>query len=425
MSEAQVIAMMTEGVEVQEFIRTNGGTAGTNLLGLIADYVSEVGTLQGQYAANSLAGMNAVRANFAGSVSSQSSWIAAGLLEYAKAVNCPFTDPQLILRWLYQYYIDNSKRVASRAISFGSVSLGGSNVGNGTIYRLTTDANSLAIENTFAQLISLICIRDRNSGAQVQQEVFQISGGEANKDLILVTGSGNVGTVSAISAANSLAYIQTPSFDTLNGTGTDKFPGWTIAGSASNYSQDATVYRTYYGAPSTPYSLKQTASDTIAQAFTVNNSQFDPNVPMYLHVAVNGSAGTASGGTLTLTFGDQTVSATIASLSPGWNLIQLGLSAKNWYQIFMGTAPTLSLAWASASSGYVLWDDVTLAPFQNFDGLWYAPVGGTTPFIVNDTATFTDTEAGTTGLINYHFWQAYGLTLPATTHITNQTWPDP
>lgn len=420
-SEAQVQSAISAGVAVHELLRIVGGTSTSNVLGLIDSYVSTLGTAQGDYTGPAASGMDVVRANYAGAVDSSSAWLGALLSEYALVRGFADTDPQLILRRLYQDFIDNSKRVQSRVFSFGSVSLGGSNVGGGTVNRLTKDENSLDIENTWAQTLTMRCIRDRNSGGVKHEEVFEIRGGEANRDNILIAGSGNVSTVKCLSARDSMAYFQNPSFDLMSGSGTTKFDGWTISGAAANFDQNTNYYRDYFGAPATSYSLKQTADDTIAQAFSVNNSQFDPTVPMYVQIAWNREVGTASGGTITLTFGDQTATVSVGA-GTGWQILRLGLTSKAWYKNFMGTAPTLSIGVSGLSSGYLLYDDIVVAPFQNFDGLWYAPVGNATPFIVNDTATFADTETG--AKIQRWLWRTYGLYLPHSTG-TPVTWADP
>lgn len=424
-TEAQVKTFISDGVKIKEFLRTTGGTDATNLLGLMNTFKTDVGAAQGQFASFQLSGMDQVRRAFADAKDAGQAWFESALLEYAKVKDFPDTDPQLITRRLYQYMHDNTLRVLSRSFSFGSVALGGSNVGDGTINRLTKDENNYDIENTWAQVVSLRCIRDRNSGAVKHEEVFEIRGGEANVDNIVIAGSGNVSTVQCLSARTSLSYFQNPSFSLMNGAGSTKFDGWTITGTAADFTQDGTnYYRDFFG-DSTPYSLKIASAGSIAQAFTVNNSQFDPTTPYFIQVALNKSVGSGSGGSIILTFGDQTATIALASMSAGWNLLKIGLSDDNWFKLFMGTAPTLKVEWDSASSGYILVDDIVIGPMQNFDGLWYAPVGGAVPFIVFDTATFTDTEDLTKGKIQRAFFDYEGLYLPATASTTSVTWSDP
>lgn len=425
-TETQVKAFISDGVAVMELLRTAGGTASPNVVGLMATYITDVGAAQGQFSNNELGGMLGVRNNYAFAMDA-SNWMGPGFVEYAVAINIPERDPVLILRRLYQYYIDNTLRVRSRAFVFGSVSMlrlnGVANVGDGTVNRLTTDENGLVIENTWAQTLKLSCLRDRNSGATIQEEIFQIEAGARNRDNIIIAGSGNVNSnIQAISARTTQQFgFQNPSFSLMNGSGASKFDGWTITGTAADATQSSTYYRDFFG-DTTPKSVQVVSDITLSQTFALNNSQFDPTTPVYVHVAINKS--TASAGTITLTFGDQTATVTVGSLAAGWNLLKLGVSAKNWYNVFMGTAPTLSVG-VSGLTGALLFDDVTVGYFQQFDGLWYAAVGGPIPFIVQDAATFIDTETLTVGKIQRWIWRAFGLYLPSSTSTTAITWADP
>lgn len=429
-AETDTQAAITALAAMDDFLRIEGGAATVDFLDLLTAYNTALGALSPAFVSNAAAGGDQVRAGVASAIDSVGSALAPLLRKLAIAVDFAETDPQLILRHYYLYMIANSKYISSRRFTFGSVSAGGSNVGDATCYRLTLDENGLPIENTWAQVVSLLCVQDQNSGAAKYQETFQISGGEKNIDNIIVGGSGNIGTIQAISAANSLAYIQNPSFSQANGTAlsTDFFDGWTLASGAA-VTQDTTYYYRGFNGDTTPASLKMGANDTASQTFALNNTQFNPSVPMYVHVALNGSQYTASGGTVTLTFGDQTASVSIASLSAGWNILKLPLTAANWYKAFTAVSPTLSIAWASRSSGSLLIDDVTIAPMTNFDGLWYAVTSNGNaqnpdPNLVNDTYTFTDTENLSYGKIQRMLWRVSGLYLPAV-QSTGITWADP
>ena len=426
-TESQVKTFISDGVAVMELLRTNGGTAGTNEIGLMKTFITDVGAAQGTYASGQLAGMIGVRNAYAASMDA-SGWLSSALAEYALAINIPERDPVIVLRRLYQYYFDNTLRVKSRNFTFGAVSMlqlnGNANVGDGTVNRLTTDENGFVIENTWAQTLKLQCTRDRNSGATIQEEIFLIEAGARNRDNIIIAGSGNSNSnIQAISARSTQVFgFQNPSFSLMNGAGAVKFDGWTITGTAADCTQDLTnYYRTFYG-DTTPAAMKCASDVTIAQTFALNNSQFDGSTPVYVHVAVNKSVYGCTTGTITLTFGDQTASVAVSSLAAGWNLLKLGVSQKNWYKQFMGTAPTLSVA-ISGGNNPILFDDFTVGYFQQFDGLWYAVVGGATPFIVNDAATFIDTEVGSK--IQAWIWRAFGLYLPSSLSVTAITWPDP
>ena len=99
--------------------------------------------MQDAYSSAALAGMNAVRSGYSDAVNRGKAWFDACLLSYANVLGFADTDPQRIVQRLYQNFIDNSKWIKSRNFTFGAVSAGGANVGNGTINRLVIDANTL------------------------------------------------------------------------------------------------------------------------------------------------------------------------------------------------------------------------------------------------------------------------------------------
>ena len=421
---------ITAGVAVDDFLRIEGGAATVDFLDLVAAYNVKLGPLNPAFVANCAAGMDSVRAGVAAARDAAGNWLAPLLRKLAIAVDFAETDTQLILRHYYQYMVTNTKRITSRSFTFGSVSVGGSNNGASTCYRLTRDENNFNIENTWAQVVSMICVQDQNSGAAKYQETFQISGGEKNIDNIIVAGSGNIGTIQAVSAANSQAYIQNPSFSQANGTAasTSFFDGWTATSGAA-LTQDLVNYYRDFNGDVTPAAAKFSASDKISQAFSLNNTQFNPNVPMFVRIAINKSVGSGSGGAVTLTFGDQTTSVSVAALAAGWNMLVLPLDMRCWYKNFASSSPVLSIEWDSRSSGYLLIDDVVLAPFTNFDGLWYAITSNGSsqspaPNLINDTFAFTDTENLAVGKIQRTIWRTTGMYLPAAVS-SGITWTDP
>ncbi len=428
-AETDLQSAMSAGVAVSEHLRTTGGTATPNLLDLMGTFQTLVGPLASQFGMSMLAGMQSVRSGYANAVDAGVNWFNAALLQYAAVRGFPDKNPSIILRRLYQDFIDRSIRIKSRGFTFGTASAGGSNVGTGTLYRLTTDENGLAIENTTPQTVTARCIRDRNSGAAKHEEKFEIIGTDQQIDNIEIVGSVAKPTViKALSGADSQSYFQNPSWDLMSGSGTTKFDNWTIGSAAANFDQNANYYRDYQGV-ATSYSLKQTADDTIAQSFALNSTQFDPGTPFFVRVMVNKTIGSGTNGTVTLTFGDQTATIAVSALAADWNALLLGLSSKAWYKNFMGTAPTLSVGVSGLTSGYLLYDDLIVAPFQPFDGLWYAPVGGGEgtfatryDFQVNDL--FTLTASATEAKIQRFLWQYYGLYLPHATG-TPITWADP
>ena len=68
-------------------------------------------------------------------------------------------------------------------------------------------------------------------------------------------------------------------------------------------------------------------------------------------------------------------------------------------------------------------DDIIFAPFEFFDGGWYLPVGAETPFLRDDTFSYTDSIASDSK-IQRTIAELYGAYLP---HVddASETWADP
>ena len=197
-----------------------------------------------------------------------------------------------------------------------------------------------------------------------------------------------------------------------------------------------TTYRDYPGAPSTHYSLQYTAttgnvSFEMNQDLKERNIAISRDVPIYVQVAVQKPASGGSG-TVSLDLGASTVSTVnIGDLSTGWNILRMATGATaggdidNWYKTMKdNTTLNLQILTASMDVGRVLrFDDVIIAPFTRFDGSWYAMVGGSSKFSIDDEFTFADTA--TESIIQKWIARLYpGFYLPHASH-TAATWPDP
>lgn len=331
--------------------------------------------------------------------------------------------PEIIDR-LSQYFADNSESVNSREFTFGSISAGGSNVGDGTIKRLTTDRWGNAIEAAWAQKVTIECVRDQSSGASEHEEVFEMRGEASGVDPLVVDGSGSRADLKAVSARDSI--IANPSFDTASGA--DATPtaitNWTIAtgviGSLQLSDNADEIFRGARGV-ATPKALRFDGNVKLTQALSLRRANVRADTPLYACLRWNREEGSGSGATVTLTLGSQTASVAVGSTT-GWQTLEISLPS-GWLDQWNTTDPTVAVEVSGLSSGYVLVDDLIVAPYQRFDGLWYLALGGRTKFLKDDVFTFTDT-GGTSGVINYWLWWTYGKYLP---HATggNETWSDP
>lgn len=369
------------------------------------------------------------------------SLIDTGLRTWADFAQFPESSPEKILDRLYTYFIDNSYSVLTRAITFGTPAAGSPITGDGILNRLTVDENSKDIESGHLDSKVCRCIRDQGSGASKHEEVFEIRGEDRLRDRLIVDGSGLVKTIRAISARDSLSYIQNPSFERFSGTAATPtditgWTGWTTQ-NLSDFVMSTSTYRDYPGAPSTDYSLQWTAttgstSVEVNQDLKNQNVSIRANVPLYVQMAVYKN-GTSANGAVTLDLGGAAqASVNLSAMNDNaWNIVRAttgttaGGNSDNWYKNHKQTgALNVDIGANNVDVGQILrFDDVIIAPYTEFDGTWYALVGGATKHVRDDEYTWSDTA--TESIIQKWIARLYpGRYLPHDTS-TNVTWADP
>lgn len=351
--------------------------------------------------------------------------LAGPLRNLAMAIGVPDVDPATILvRWRdYMLFtaapIDT---INSREITHATPAAAVGNTGNGVINRLVVDEDGYELEHTHIEAKRCECIVDQNLGDK-HEETFLFRGAEAEKDLILVAGSGSQRTMNCFSARTSQALLINPSFSEFSGTaptaGTPSTPatttsvtGW-VLDTAANYRvgiDTPAVYRDFVG-DATPKWLKLTANGTVSQILDDNRRpKLKLNTPYYLQVAVYRES--SADGTLTIHCGSQSQAFTISGFSNNaWSIYRLTLDKDLYYKNFKEADLDIKFVWASRTVGNIYLDDVIFAEMIPWDGTWYAPVGGSTAFLAGpegrgDTFTWTDTAAATRGIIQYWLWRS-------------------
>lgn len=421
-TQAEVETQISNVVRLFENLRNYAGvTSSTNFLDNEDTLIQSLETEWANEVTTAVAGF---RSSLAAANGMTGTCVSPLLLSMGRAIDVPEQDPQAIITRLAMYMADNSQAIPSRQFTFGSVAADGSNVGTGTIRRLTTDDRGYAIENCTAEAKEAVCIADQFSGATKNEELFQFTGADPSKDDLKRTGSGLVAPMRAVSARDSLvANSSWTSFSGSTSTPT-AITDWTV-GTIGNFEIDQTNYfRDDPGDGGTPAALKFTGSDSVTQSFSVRNVTCNASVPYWCSVAWNRSIGSGDG-VITLTMGDQTVSVTLGSQT-GWDILFIPLGTANWLRSFNKTDPVIKVELSSNTTGTVLIDDLMFTPFQPFDGTWYLPIGGATPFLfipgTGDKFTWTDTEVGS--ILQHWFWVGFGRYLP---HATGGsiTWADP
>ena len=370
------------------------------------------------------------------------------LMEMGKVLNVPESTPEGILQRLFIHMRDNSHTVLSRTFTFGAPASQTFNTGDGQILRLNSDEEDFDIENQTPETKRAICIRDVYSGATKHEEVFELRGQDGERDRLKVIGSGRTANLRGLSARDSLRYLANPSFSNYSGTTSTptEITDWTVSGGSINDLEiDTAMYYRDFEGDATPASLKVTGNVSLKQVFTTRGAYFDPRTPLYMQVAVfKPTSGTT--GNVTFLVGNQSKTVALSAMATGWNIIRLsaggsvvqdgfgaGGTKENWFKNYNLTAASCLVQTASLSSGdYILFDDITLGHYTQFDGGWYAAVGGglgTTAapgakWLREDEFYWTDT-ASEAGIIQRMLYLYFGAYLPHTTSTTAVTFPDP
>lgn len=424
-TETQIRAIIAAYIWMFENARKYGHA---NTENLIENQEAALATLVAGSSPRTTAAANAaraVRAQFAGMVSPGAvrSILDPLWIEYAEIQGYRVTDAVDALVRLRQDFVDNSQSVNAREFTYGSASAGGSNVGDGSLLRVTVDKDAEPLEAGHTETKTFECVADEHSGAQEHAESFEVRGEPSEIDDILVDGSGVLLRNGLTTINARTGRLQNASFESFAGSVSSltDLPGWTATSALSNYQLSTTTYRGYPGEPATLYSLRIDANDTLSQNLNVQRMQINPNVPYVCQLAYNRQTGLGDG-TLTLRLGSQTTSVALAAQT-GWNILRLPLDENLFLQNWNQEDPTVAVQLASRTTGYVLVDDVIFAPMVPVDGTFWGMVGGSTPFLRDDIFTVTDT-ADDTAIIQRWIARGYNAYLPSDA-TTSETWSDP
>lgn len=427
---ANVIRILNE-------IRKFGGINAVNYLTLEDTAVQ---ALETDFYASATAGVAGMRSGLNQALASASGALTPFLQTYGRFLTgvdqAPETDVDSILLRLRDDFITGTRRVTSRGFTFGSPAAGGGNVGTGVINRLNRDEDNFDIENQTPDAKAADCIQDANSGAPEHEELFEVRGAASPLDLValgvdpavVVPGSGRIATIKALSARDSEAFIDNPSFSQFSGTTavpTD-ITGWTIAaGAIGNFELDQLQFYRGFSGDTTPTAIRYKANATLRQDLTARGSVFSPRTPYYIQLAYNITPGAVTAGTLTLSLGAATVSVDLSLAAAGWQILRIPVGSTNWFKTFNASPLRLDVALTGFAGTYLLIDDVITAPYTAFDGSYYAIVGGVTKFEKDDIFTWSDSVVvATEGKIQHWLWRTFGRYLPHTTG-GGVTWADP
>lgn len=411
-----------------------------------ADHDAYVQSLESDYAAQQAQGAELFRARVSTAVGSGSVVLDALLTAYAHhIVGVPERSPQRALDRIYQWFADNAKTVKSRGITYGSPTSFGA--GKGSLLRLTKDENGYDLEAVHLEVKTAKCIRDAFTGASLHEEVFELRGEEAGKDLLAVSGSGLVDrSLRARTSRDSLVGNSSFTLASIGGSFSsgrydfvagDTLTDWEVLDGAG--SADPTVIALERAGATNPYA-KDVEGDTptsvvfrkngkLRQKFSARRVQFDSGTPYLPEVYVKRDAAVTAG-TITLRWGSRSVSATLTSLTAdAWVPLRGALDQNLYPANFLQADAAVEIEVSGLAGGEVAVDELHLGPMHPFDGTWWHVSGGSydatatiVPFRLDDSATATDALTATDSKIQKWLWRAYGRHLP---HSGTPTLADP
>lgn len=357
--------------------------------------------------------------------SNVASVLTPAIREYGLLIGSPATEPSAILDDLFTYFTDNSVTVQSRDVSLTTPAAGGSNVGNGVMYRLKVDAAGNDLEAQTLGDKTCTCIRDNRSGAPTGAEIFRLTDEAVKPDRITIGGSGEVVEMAAMVADGGI--LQNPSFSTWAGAAATltSVSGWTTDSGNWNAFEVTTsgTYRPSSSQDTTPYAMIIDGNDILIQDLSTRRMGLDPKVPIFVQVAVKRT--NSCDGTLTVRWGAVSASVDMTTLTNGvWSTLRIGVDEDNWFENFNENSFTFEIELASRTTGEAVVDDVIVRAMTPYDGDWYAIVGGTTPFVVGDVFTMgSDSEHASNGVIQRLLHRGFRKYLPATTGTPTITDP--
>lgn len=338
------------------------------------------------------------------------------LRTWAKASASPDTIPddepveKLVVR-LYNRLVTSSQTVKRRNPSFGSASAGGSNVGNGSVYRCTANPEGYALEAITPETKVFRCTQDAGLGAGKHQEIFEVVAPARFPDALKIDSSGYRGTLRALTGADSI--LSNPAFDAYDLAATPtSVPGWSAAsgaiGSLIEIDESTSPYRTYGNGVPGDQSVRFKTNGTLQQVRADFSKQFDEARP-YLCQIVYNTLGTANGALAAkagaVTFGSV---ADLSLVSTGWNVLRGTLGQNSWYKAIKEQSLNIELVLSGASTFTLRVAEVIVAPMTLIDGSFYAVVGATTPFLRDDYFTIADT-IGTDSVLQKWLWRLFGF----------------
>jgi len=392
-TEAEAQAQLTNAVRLFQEAREFGEANTDNVVGMIDTIVQAT---ESEYASEILRGVESYRkaANALLDPKLGAAIIEPILRTWVRSFNTEgaSSDVQTLITRIYDRMISTADRVLYRNFTRGPASAGVGNVGTGTILRLNVDAQNMPLEASHAEVKTARCVQDQVSGADRHEERFVLTGEARGKDLLEVSGSGVQAGLRSLSARDSL--LLNPSFSSFSGTisALTELTNWTPTTNLANFTLDESNYYRDFVGDTTPRSLIIGANDSVTQKLSVRGTKLSPNVPTFLQVAYNRAIG-GTDGTLRIRMGSQTTTVAL-STQAGWNLLQMPIDQNLWLENWTEDSADIYVGLEGATTFGLRVDDVMFVQWTPVDGSWWLNLGGATPYQIDDTFSFADSEVG-------------------------------
>lgn len=417
------------------FLKSNGRTAGTNLMGLIA---AQQILYYGDYQAAHGAGLNACISLYEQAMLNCRDEAAAVLNDIAAKFGAgPSNDVAGVL-WpaIFQGMTDATTTVKYRNFTrdSGGPDFSFTGTGTGVLYRCTKDKNNQLRESGRGQALYAEVVADKNTvGVQSGQERLVLRGSKTGTPDLgpLRPGTINNFSLSLTAKRGADSYLLNSSFEDGGDedASTTAITSWTAASgsfgtniqrlaAAAPADSDTGCFRCAPG-QTTGRALKLTAATcTLQQKFSVGNlgGKIRRDRPTLMRAVVRPSTGTAFQGTFQMRLGAKTVTLAHGAMASGWNEVIIAFDDDDsWPDVYKEDDVRCSVGLSAYTQGSLQVDEVVLCQGELYagDGCFYVWCAGYTDHLIGDYLAITDTVADT-GEIQTMLAELFGIYLPWT-----------
>ena len=411
-TKSELWTQLSYAVKIVDEMLKFGNANTPNLLSML-DTLTQ--SLEGDHSPNTLSAGKAFRSSVAGLASNQAI-LQYILVELAKVgYNSKASSAKQALEDIKKGMILATETVLSRGWTYGSLTTGGSNVGTGTVYRLTKELNDDLIELGTPGITKILIYSDKNTGSTAGNEKAKISGDGQNYVDALDIGTAPSAEITLAATRPQDGKLSNPSFTTYTGTGASlAVTGWVLNDNTKVAMNTSIYFRSETG--TTPVSIELTDNTYITQYMDSMTSKIsDTSIPVFLIFRYYRKD--SCDGTLTISLGSQTNSVSLSSVTNAtWYDLAIAVDKKTYYDNFKeNPSPYLGArikaALTSRTTGSLILDDVILAQPTLYDGKYYLLTSGQSNFLKDDYFTFTDSVTNT-GRIQTTLTRIFGVSLP-------------